>query len=132
MEHYRVGVICDMHLSGESRAPQSMFLKMAVEKMKEDGIQTIVCLGDITGFGEVEGWNLYQDIVKCLPHYEVIGNSDVRDADTTETFLALAKPVVFPVGKRNVYGFNTPYGEITEEERVILSQVKSGDIIFNE
>lgn len=129
-ETTKIGIICDMHLPDDRKSPQYAFLLMAAERMKKDGVDTVICLGDITAFGEIGGLELYHEALKDFTHYEVAGNSDVRDAATRETILGSFKPAEFSIGSRSVIGLNTPDGVITETDRVRLSNVKPGDIIF--
>ena len=41
----RIGVICDMHLQSYKNSPQLAFLKLAVDKMKADEVDAVICLG---------------------------------------------------------------------------------------
>ena len=126
----RLGIICDMHLQNFKESPQLAFLKLAIDKMKDDEVDAVLCLGDITGFGDVLAWDLYLDAVKDMTHYEVIGNRDVRDAATRDILLSRVKDVTFTIGKRSVIGLNTPDGVITQHDRERLEDVKEGDILF--
>lgn len=126
----RLGIICDMHLQKFKESPQLAFLKRAVDKMKEDDVDAVICLGDITGYGDLEALELYMDALKDLKHYEVLGNTDVRDKDTRAEFEARFQDVDFFVGNRRVWGINTPDGIITEHDRARLKDVKAGDIVF--
>ena len=126
----RLGVICDMHLQNFKASPQLAFLRLAVEKMKKDGVDAVICLGDITGFGDVGAWDLYEDAVKEVTHYEVLGNTDVRDAATREILTSRVTDVAFKAGNRMVYGVNTPDGVITSYDRTRLEALKDGDVIF--
>ncbi|MBR4058979.1 MAG: metallophosphoesterase family protein [Lachnospiraceae bacterium] len=126
----RIGIICDMHLPDDERSPQYIFLQYAVEQMKKDGVNTVICLGDITSYGEVGAWNLYCDALKDFKHYEVLGNSDVRDAATRYNIADSVENADFCVGERQVIGINTPDGEITAIDRERLEKIKAGDIVF--
>ena len=119
-----------MHLPDDMNSPQYLFLIEALRHMKQDKVNTVICLGDITGYGEIESWNLYNDAVKGFTHYEVLGNSDVRNLGTRDILKDFVQNVNFSVGARQVIGINTPDGEITDEDRVRLENVKAGDIIF--
>lgn len=129
-ETTKIGIICDMHLPDDKTSPQYAFLLMAAERMKKDGVDTVICLGDITAFGELGGWELYQEALQDFTHYEVAGNSDVRDGSTREILTGKLKPAAFSAGTRSVIGLNTPDAQITESDRERLRDVKPGDIIF--
>lgn len=130
MRKTRIGIICDMHLPGNEASPQYAFLKRAAAQMKKDNVDVVICLGDITSYGEVEAWELYQEALKDFVHYEVLGNSDVRDVVTRKIMAAQIQNVEFEVGGRQVIGINTPDAEIVEEDKARLEHVKAGDIIF--
>ena len=129
-ESTRIGIVCDMHLPNDVTSPQYAFLLMAAEQMKKDGVDTVICLGDLSSFGEIGSWKMYEEAMKDFTHYEVAGNSDVRDASTREALLGAVKEATFQIGSRTVFGLNTPDAEITEKDRARLENVKPGDIIF--
>lgn len=126
----RIGVLCDMHLPADKNSPQYAFLRKAVERMHRDGVHTLICLGDITGYGEMEAWNLYLEAVKGFTHYEVIGNSDVRDAATRDIIMSYVQEAEFRAGDRRVIGINTPDGVISAEDRKRLEGIRDRDIVF--
>ena len=126
----RIGIICDMHLSDDKASPQYAFLQLAAEKMKQAGVETVICLGDITSYGEIDAWKLYCEALKKFNHYEVAGNSDVRDALTRTELLNAISEAEFSIGNRRVIGINTQDGEISEKDRERLKDVKTGDIVF--
>lgn len=126
----RIGLLCDMHLSDNRKSPQYAFLCNAVEQMKKEHVDVVICLGDISSYGELQAWELYEEALQEFEHYEVVGNSDVRNIAAREKIMALAGTAEFTVGSRHVYGLNTPDGEITSEDRKRLDCVKNGDIIF--
>jgi len=126
----KIGIICDIHLPGEKDSPQYAFLKMAIERMKADGIEMVLCLGDVTRFGELAAWELYLDAMKGFAHYQVLGNSDVRDPKTIDAMLAYGTPVKLALGKRTLFGIHTPYGVIEPEDREFLQEAKHGDVLF--
>lgn len=129
-EKTRIGIICDMHLPDDKASPQYAFLKYAAEQMKKDKVDIVICLGDISSFGEVGAVELYLDVLRDFEHYEVAGNSDVRNAATREVILERIPSADFYVGSRHVIGINTQDEIISVEDRVRLSEVKAGDIIF--
>lgn len=126
----RIGIICDMHLQNFAKSPQLAFLNMAVDKMKADKVDAVICLGDITGYGDVGAWDLYVEALKDMTHYEVLGNTDVRDSATRQELTNRVVDVDFLVGNRRIIGLNTPDGVITEHDRERLEDIKAGDIVF--
>lgn len=125
----KIAVLCDMHLS-EKKSIQYAFLQRAVERMKQDDIRTVICLGDMTSYGQLEAWELYKEAMKDFTHYDIMGNAEVRDSATRECLQEFFGDVAFNVSGRTVYGLNTPYGEITLEDREQLCNVKDGDIVL--
>lgn len=126
----RIGIICDMHLPDNKVSPQYAFLQRAAERMKQDGVNIVICLGDITSYGEIGAWELYCETWKDFRHYEVAGNSDVRDALNRTELLNAISEAKFSIGSRRVIGINTPDGEISAKDRERLKGVKAGDIVF--
>ena len=126
----KIGVLCDLHLSKYNTSAQHAFLQKAIERMQQDNITTVICLGDITSFGEISAWNDYQEALSGFTHYEVLGNSDVRDSATIDFFLSKTGTADFMVGNRRVIGLDTPYGEITDIDRQRLNTIKDGDVLF--
>ena len=126
----KIGVICDMHLNGSTISPQYMFLKRALEMMKEDAVDTVVCLGDVTAHGEIAGRQVFDELIEPWECYEVIGNSDVRDAHTAKQLANHIKHDEFTTGNRHFLGIHTPYGIITSDDRKRLDAIKPGDVVF--
>lgn len=129
-ERIRIGIICDIHLTADARSPQYAFLQCAAEQMKKDGVDAVICPGDISGYGSVEAWEQYREVFREFRHYEVIGNTDIRDRATKEKIIHFEKECEFTAGKRRVIGINTQEARIEEEERRRLAGAKPGDIIF--
>ena len=126
----RIGVICDLHLNGNTKSPQYAFLKYAVERMKNDSVNTVICVGDVTAHGEIAGFEIYRALMEQFDHYEVSGNSDVRDRETAEEILKLFQKRHMEINGRKILGIHTPYGYISEEDKALLRSVKQGDIIY--
>ncbi len=125
----KIGFICDMHLPASKASPQYAFLEQGISALKKDDIRTIINLGDISACGETEALNIYFSAVSDLEHYFVIGNSDVRDANTRDAIGSSAKGFVLRVGKRKIVGINTPYSVISEAEKPLVDDLENGDIL---
>ena len=52
-------IICDTHLQLNEKTPQFAYLKKAINKIKEDGITTVIHLGDIVSYGQIESFEKY-------------------------------------------------------------------------
>lgn len=126
----KIGVLCDLHLNGDKKSPQYAFLECAVEQMRSCGVDKVICLGDVTAYGEVAGYYAYHALMKEFDHYEVIGNSDVRDFETAEIIHSMFHTSDFRLGNRKVIGIHTPYGRIEAKDREKLQAVHSGDVIY--
>ena len=48
----KIAFICDTHLPNNTSSAQYVYLTKTIEKMKEDGIETVISVGDITAFGQ--------------------------------------------------------------------------------
>lgn len=126
----RIAILCDMHLTSDKASAQYAFLLKAVEQMKRDGVDTLLCLGDMTAFGAVEALDLYLDAVKDLTHYDVIGNAEVRKAATAAYMIKSFRPIEFIFGGRTFWGLQTPYGRIEQADRERLAAAADGDVVF--
>lgn len=129
-ENVTIGIVCDIHLPKYKESVQYAFLKLAANRMKQDGIQTVICLGDISSYGQAEAWELYRELFAGFEHYEVAGNWDVSDASTRDTILGYAHRCEFSIGSRRVIGINTLDAQISESDKAYLENVKAGDILF--
>lgn len=125
----KIAVLCDMHLSGKETI-QYTFLQRAVERMKQDDIRVVLCLGDMTSFGQLGALEVYQESMKDFKHYDIMGNAEVRDLATRECLQEKLETVEFKIGGRTVYGLNTPDREIALEDRERLCNIKDGDIVL--
>lgn len=126
----RIGIICDIHLPDDKASPQYAFLQYAAKQMKKDNVDVVICLGDITRYGEPGAWKLYEKAMEGFCHYEVAGNSDVRDKTTRDVILSSFSNVEIAVGNRCIMGINMPDGIITAQDKAFLEKAKAGDIIF--
>ena len=126
----KIAFICDMHLPESKNSPQYAFFRFALEQMRRDGINTVVNLGDINSFGQVEPFEDYIEEMKSFEGYYVFGNSEVRDESTLEKMMSLKTKPCFKVGNRTFLGINTPYADIDEEDRARLETLKDGDVVL--
>ena len=116
----KIAFICDTHLPESKNSPQYAFLKRAVAKMKEDGIETVVDLGDFTSFGELSACSATGDAFADFNYCCVLGNSEVRDEKTLDKIISQKQEPCFTIGKRTLLGINTPYADIDENDRKVL------------
>ena len=126
----KIAFICDTHLPESKNSLQYAFLKRAVAKMKEDGIETVVDLGDFTSFGELSACSVTGDAFADFNYCCVLGNSEVRDEKTLDKIISQKQEPCFTIGKRTLLGINTPYADIDENDRKRLEKLKDGDIVF--
>lgn len=127
----KIGLVCDSHVGGGERSPQVAYLLKAVELMKEDGIDTVVCLGDITAFGE------YGIFTRCVSYFEdfpsayiLLGNADIRNKEDKEKILSSAKRVLFSAGGRTFLGLHTISSFISKEDIEKVSKLNDGDVVL--
>lgn len=125
----KIAVICDTHLPGSTRSPQYYYLSSAIQKIKHDGIQTIVTLGDISAYGEWEAYENYVSLLHGLTHHMLLGNSDVRDSRTEEQWISAATNCKLCLAGKIFLGINNPYGKISPEDRKEIEALHDGDIL---
>ena len=125
----KLAIICDTHLPEKESAPQYHFLKHAVQQIKNDGIDTILSLGDISACGEWDAYQNYISIIDGLKYYTLIGNSDVRNPDTAKLWTSTATSVRLSLPGRTLLGINNPYGKISPEDRDQIETLHDGDIL---
>lgn len=126
----RIGVICDMHMGEGECGPQNAFLLRAVAQMKQEKVDAVLDLGDITAFGEQSAFERYVQIMRPFSHYFVLGNSDIRSERTREAIMAQRQHPCFSAEGRTFLGLNTPSGTIEESEREKLLSLRDGDVVF--
>ena len=119
-----------MHLPDSKKSPQYEFFCRALKQMEDDGIKTVVNLGDINAFGEVAPFEDYIERMRAFESYYVFGNSEVRDEQTLEKMMSLKTEPCFKVGDRTFLGINTPYADIDEGDRARLEALKDGDVVL--
>lgn len=125
----KLGFICDMHLSGGEKSPQFAFLKRGIETLKNANVDAIICVGDITAFGELDALEAYSDSLAFTKHYFVLGNSDVRDVKTRAAVLKQTTGFKFNAQNRVILGINTPFGYIADEDKNSVFTLNDGDIL---
>ncbi len=123
-------LICDIHMFDDNGSIQYDFLKKAVAGIREDGINNVITLGDITSFGEEQELNKFLEATADFNSKYVIGNSDVRDSFTYDYFLGKAEDFKLTVGNRSIYGLNVYDGVVSDKSRDFIKDIKDGDIIM--
>lgn len=126
----KIGIICDIHLNGSTSSPQYLFLKYALDMLKASDVNTLICLGDVTAYGETLGRQVYEELVQQFDYYEVVGNSDVRDMYTAKQLIERFTRDEFFAAGRKFIGIHTPYAIISDTDRKRLSAISPGDVIF--
>ena len=126
----KIAIICDPHLPADPTSAQYAFLQQAIDQMKQDRIHTVLSLGDLTSYGQVEAFQKYCTLMQDFTHYDVIGNAEIRDSSTVSTMEAFFKPIRFQYGARTIYGINVSRGIITAEDRDFLKDIQDNDVLF--
>ena len=126
----RLGVIGDMHLGDDTLGIQWAFLRRAIEQMKADGVTTVLNVGDMVAFGKLPAFEDCCRLLSAFDHYFVLGNAEIRDADTRDIFVSRSMHPCFEMAGRKIVGLNTPAGEIDPKERETLDGLADGDIVF--
>lgn len=126
----KIALICDMHMPENKNSIQWNFFRKSVEKIKKDGIDTVVCLGDITAFGEYNAFEEYLKKMENFNHYYVLGNSDVRDKNTQPLFEKKSKGFEFKCADTNIKGISTPYAKIDKDDMDEICAMSDGDVLF--
>ncbi|MBQ2615145.1 MAG: TIM barrel protein [Clostridia bacterium] len=124
----KLAVLCDMHM-GSVHSPQYAFFQYFANKMEEDNIPCILCLGDITAYGEKEVFDAYVKEMSRFNHHYVIGNSDVRSEKTQAAFLGEATGFDISLDGIRILGINTPFGKIEEKDRPAILGMQDGEVL---
>lgn len=125
----KVAFICDTHLPNSKNSAQYAYLTEIIKKMREDKIETVISVGDITSFGQKEIFMQYLEDLKAFDHHYVIGNAEVRDQATTGFFLETSKGFFIQRGGRCFLGVDTPYDKIEECDREKACALSDGDVL---
>lgn len=125
----KIAFICDTHLPDNENSAQYAYFSEMVKKLKDDKIETVISLGDITSFGEKEIFKKYLDDLRCFEHHYVIGNSDVRDGETRNYFLESSGGFLIEREGRAFLGIDTPFGVIEEADREKICRLSDGDVL---
>ncbi len=123
-------LICDMHMTEEENSPQYSFFKQAIKKIKEDKIEDIITLGDISAFGEAVSLKRFLAETEGLDSHFVIGNADVRDEATAKEFIDRAKNFKIDLGNRTIFAINVYDANISAECSEFLTEIADGDILM--
>lgn len=126
----KIALICDMHMPKDKNSIQWQFFLKSIEKIKKDGINTIICLGDITAFGEYNAFEEYLKVMDSFEHYYVIGNSDVRSKSTQSLFQEKSNGFHIECENINLLGINTPYARIEKRDMDAIDSLSDGDVLF--
>lgn len=127
----KIALICDTHTPNGESSPQYAFLLRALERIRDDNIDKVINLGDITAFGEKEGFDKYLKLTESLKDSNfLLGNSDVRDEKTRDYILSMAKPFEFTYEGKTFLGINTPFASLTEQDREKVLGLKDGDVLM--
>lgn len=126
----KIGVLCDLHMGDGERGVQYAFLSRAVEQMRQEGVEAVLDLGDMTAFGELSAFDRYLELMRPFRYFFVLGNADVRCEATRETIMARRQHPHFTVAGRSFVGLNTHSGVIEEQEREALGTLCDGDVVF--
>ncbi len=125
----KIGLICDSHMPPNSDSAQRSFCLRAAEMFKNDGIKTVITLGDITAFGEVAALSDYLDMFSSFEHFAVCGNSDVRNPDTAQSLIERCPGFEFLSDGIRILGINSSYARIEKEDREKLMTLNDGDVV---
>ena len=125
----KIAFICDTHLPNNKNSAQYVYFTEIIKKMKEDKIDTVISVGDITSHGEKEIFLQYLCDLSVFDHHFVIGNAEVRDDKTKDYFLEVSKGFLIERGGRTLLGVETPYDAIEEADREKIRALSDGDVL---
>lgn len=126
----RIAIICDLHMPGNKSSIQWDFFMKVIGKLKEDEIRTVLCLGDITSFGEYDTFKGYLKVMGDFEHYYILGNSDVRDKNTQNLFAEHSSGFELKSEGVTLKGIDTAYGIIKKKDMEAVESLNDGDILF--
>ncbi|MBQ8408412.1 MAG: metallophosphoesterase family protein [Clostridia bacterium] len=125
----KIAFICDTHLPNNQNSAQYAYLTEIIKRMREDKIETVISVGDITSFGEKEIFMQHLEDLKGFDHQYVIGNAEVRNEATKGFFLEASKGFLIERGGRRFLGVDTPYDKIEERDRERARTLSDGDVL---
>ncbi len=126
----KIALICDIHMPENIHSPQYAFFARAAKQVKEDGIKTVIGLGDITSYGEPGAMKMYQEAMQGFHSDVLLGNAEVRNPDTRELFLQDSQDICIASEGRKILGLNSPSGRLSAEDRDKIKSLCDGDVLL--
>ena len=82
----RISFMCDLHLSFDSNALQYDVLEWAIADIKNNNVDCIAFVGDVTADGNETTYNRFIEKMKGIgiPFLYIPGNSDLRNKQSCE------------------------------------------------
>lgn len=129
---FKFAVIADLHLPKVADSVQHDALEFAVNSIKKSGAEAVVCLGDVTAFGEPEAAEDFQRKISetNLPILCTMGNADIRsDKASTICEIINAKSEMTVSGVRFI-AVNTSDEEVSRQDEDLLSSSNERTIVI--
>lgn len=128
----KIAAIADIHLPYLCGTVQYEALEFAIESIKKNKVDAVVCLGDATANGDSDAAKFFikrmgeLDAVKLF----VLGNSDLRTKETAEYINILQTDREIDLCDIRCIGIDTSKGEISLSDTELLKSSDKDTIVF--
>ena len=128
---FQFAVIADLHLPHVPDSVQHDALQFAIRSIKKSHAEALICLGDVTAFGETDAARCFQREISTLeiPVLCTMGNADIRSEKADEIAGILNVKKELTVSGVRFIAIDTSAEEVTKEEEALLSSSGEHDIV---
>lgn len=128
---YKFAVIADLHLPGVSSSVQHDALDFAVKSIKKSGASTLICLGDVTAYGETESAKHFREKMAELniPVLCTMGNADIRSGKDNEIAGILNVKSEMTVDDIRFIAIDTSNEEVSKDDEALLNSSDENTIV---
>lgn len=123
---------CDIHLPVYKNALQYDVLNWALEDVQKKNAKCVVFAGDVTCDGNEKVYKDFLSLINNLPMKTVYipGNSDLRDAKSSNEIYSLSSPCKNAVENFDIYALNDAKLTICEEDLKAIADARENSIVF--
>ena len=127
----KICFLCDLHLPFWKGALQYRVLDWAVEQIRAQKPQCVVCVGDVTCDGNMEVYTYFLERMRELeiPFLYIPGNSDLRSEQNRGQIERMASDCRNVIDSVEIYMINDCTGEISELQYACLEKAAVQSIV---
>ena len=128
----KFAVIADIHLTEWSDTVQYDSFSFALNSIKASKVDAVVCLGDVTAYGELSSANYFLERMKEInvPKLFILGNSDKRSKKTAKEINIFQTEKEMTIQQYRFIGINTSEEEISTEDAELLKTSDENTFVF--